>query len=176
MSDLEQAIALSLESWNQGHSLNEEILRIALEESLTLNYSKNDCLERAFSKLYKIWKERNFNGDVRDIIQQHALSLYGQIDLTQYSLSNGQQLPKSALDLIFDYYSMKVPYLRSQNNKIQIEEYIGRQDGISKIGYGVLHTVNSEFGVQGEQRYAGHYEAVMFFTQEDGSILILETL
>ena len=155
----QQAIALSQQEERLRQSYEDQLQQaIALSQPT----SKNDCLETTIKKLYPFWNNsKSFRGDIRDIIQQIAISNFGPIeDLSEYEVDQGQQLSKDSLDAVLKVLGMQVAYIRMINGNPEITEWVG--NGRKQPGYGILHTVNSDFGVQGEQRHAGHYEAVMY--------------
>jgi len=148
-----------LDQVHQTESEFEREINEAMRLSLEVEQPKNDCLINTFKQLYKIRFQRDFVGDVRNVLQYAAAQLFGTGDITaDYELGVGQQLSLHAFELILTMFGMRVAYIRGN----MIEKYLGTDEAEVMEEYGILHTIGNDFGVMGEHKYAGHYEPVRF--------------
>lgn len=116
--------------------------------------SQNNCLDVAFKQLYHIHFGREFTRNVREEIRRIATYRFGRINAAMYEVDDGQQLSVHAFEAMMNEYRMRVRYVRKNDKR----SFIGDGDLIE--GYAVLHMVGEDYGIDGEYKYAGHYQVV----------------
>lgn len=169
-TDLDLALMMSQEAFEEEMKIRslmpedtdlELALRVSrqmFEEAPVCNPTKepirNNCLAVAFKQLYRIRFGREFTRNVREEIRQIATDRFGRINEAMYEVDDGQQLSVHAFEALMTDYRMRVRYVRKNDKR----SFLGDGDLIE--GYVVLHTVGEDYGIDGEYKYAGHYEIV----------------
>jgi len=161
--DLELALAASMQSFKEEMEIRrlmpddtdlELALIISREDMQKPSQNRNNCLDVAFKQLYQAHFGQEFVRNVREEIRRIAEYRFGRIDAATYEVDDGQQLSVHAFEALLHNYNMRVLYVRKNHER----RFLGR--GRIVEGYAILHTVGEDYGVNGEYKYAGHYQVI----------------
>lgn len=154
--ELKAAIQASMNSYDEEIAVQMLIEKTKLD-AIPEPKAQNDCLDVAFKSIYRYRYGSEYVGNLRDAIRKIVRNRLGHaIDPELYEIADGQQLSLHVFEMILAQYDLRVAYIRPMHPLI----YIGSPIHYPIQGLAIQHTVNADYGGQGESRYAGHYEVV----------------